>query len=159
MSDEDEVRHLSAEEIGLLKEVARWRRNHDVTFYLTRRGQGLGGAHGFLQWDRFSDAIDGWSGRVRSTVTIERESPGDIGEARNYRYGTFSYHRVTSVREGVDLLVAYGYLPPRFSSAYRAGWEASLLWHDPEVEPRSEAFAKAFHDPKNISFPAVEPTW
>lgn len=30
---------------------------------------------------------------------------------------------VTSIAEAVDVLVALGVLPPRFSTAYRAGWD------------------------------------
>lgn len=32
---------------------------------------------------------------------------------------------VTSIAEAVDVLVALGVLPPPFSTAYRAGWEAA----------------------------------
>jgi hypothetical protein len=146
---EDKV-PLTAEEIGLLKEIVRWRRSHDVSFYLTRGKNTFAGPYGFMEWARFSDAPDGGP-RVRSSVAIDRDEPDRVGEARDYRYGTYSYHRVASVTQAVDLLVALGYLPARFSTAYRAGWDARADATD------ADGCLDLITWPELA--PVVEPTW
>lgn len=144
MSDEDEVRTMTADEIGLMREIVKWRRNHGVTYWRARNPIGR-----FCQW---KDDGDRWS----------RRSVGhDLGDPYVSAGAAYSAHDirvpVQSVTQAVDVLVALGYLPARFSSAYRAGWDSSTLWHDPDVDPA--AFRKAFHDPWNISLPALDPTW
>jgi hypothetical protein len=61
-------------------------------------------------------------------VSFEPES--DIGGAARLLatvdyYGSKELQRlpVTTVTEAVDVLVALGFLPARFSSAYRSGWD------------------------------------
>lgn len=56
-----------------------------------------------------------------------------------------TWHEVQSVTQAVDVLVALGYLPVWFSSAYRAGWDSA-------IECRTLGMDAAAH-------PAVSPTW
>jgi hypothetical protein len=152
MDDEDvRVSVLANEQdVHLLREIAQWRRTHDVNYFQWRPGIG-----GFIEWYRYVD-------RRRRTVSFEPES--DIGGAARLLatvdyYGSQELQRlpVTTVTEAVDVLVALGFLPARFSSAYRSGWDAATVWE--KCEGDEPAFKRLFHDPDNISFPAVEPTW
>jgi hypothetical protein len=99
-------RRMTAAEIGLLKEIVRWRRSHDGEYVYT--------------WSRYR-LIDGksiaWL-RVDSHATCMK-----IGVSADFYREPFTWHRVRTIGEAVDLLVALGYLPMRFSSAYRAGYD------------------------------------
>jgi hypothetical protein len=144
MSDDDEARHLTADEIGLLKEVARWRRNHDVTFSL-HKGAGWW-TRGWVSWDEPRNAAG-----IRRSVTFELDKEAGLGEVSDYHGQSFRWHEVNSVTQAVDVLVAYGYLPPRFSSAYRAGWDARADATD------ADGCLDLFTWPELA--PAVDPTW
>jgi hypothetical protein len=127
---------MTAVEIGLLREIVRWRRSHDGEYVYT--------------WSRYR-LIDGKSFAwlsVDSHATCMK-----IGVSPDFYREPFTWHRVRTIGEAVDLLVVLGYLPMRFSSAYRAGWDASKAWHS-EVDDAT--FARMFHDPDNIAFPALE---
>jgi hypothetical protein len=151
MEDEDvRVSVLANEQdVHLLREIARWRRNHDVTYFQWRPGVGFGV---FTEWYRYVNGN-------RRTVSYEPES--DIGGAARLLatvdyYGGRELQRlpVRTVTEAVDVLVALGFLPARFSSAYRSGWDAATVWE--KCEGDESTFKRLFHDPENISFPAVE---
>lgn len=133
---------LTPDEIALLREIARWRRNNgcDLIFQL-------------------ADVLRLADGRAFTWLR-----PGShavcmkIGVTQDYASGgPFTWHRVVSITQGVDLLVALSYLPPRFSSAYRAGWRAATVWHTGDGQGR--LFRELFHDPANISFPASDLAW
>jgi hypothetical protein len=151
MSDEIEVRRLTVDEIAVLREIVKWRRNHDVDFWRAHGNLGR-----FAQWSEV--------GRDGRQVSIDflRGDDGLYAEmtiGRKREFGGMKVNDRWTVAQGIDVLVSLGYLPPRFSSAYRAGWDASALWHDPKVDEKGEAFRRTFHDPHNIGFPALEPTW
>jgi hypothetical protein len=113
--DEDEQRHLATDEIALMREIIKWRKANGVRFFQWRPGVAFGA---FTEWERWSRGI-----RIRMAyehacgglIIVDTYGPGGGHEAR---------FQPTSVIQAADLLVAYGYLPARFSSAYRAGWEA-----------------------------------
>lgn len=149
MNDEDvRVSVLANEQdVHLLREIARWRRNHGVNYFQWRPGVGFGV---FTEWYRY---VDG----KRRTVSFE---PGSMS-SRPRLVATVDYHGrelqrlpVTTVTEAVDVLVALGLLPARFSSAYRSGWDAATVWE--KCEGDEAVFKRLFHDPENISFPATE---
>lgn len=150
VSDVDEgteVRRLTVEEIALLREVSRWRRNHGVNFFQWRPGVGFGA---FTEWYRYD-------GRKRRTVSYEPKTGAVLVDRDYYGGGALRELPVRTVTETIDCLVALGYLPPRFSSAYRAGWHAAQVWEAPAVHSDDpDEFARLFHDPENISFPVGE---
>lgn len=134
------MRKMTAEEFALLCELARWLRNSGAQRgpygAMVRLGDGRTIAWetvGALHWPR----------------------AGEVGVHPD-RHRPLSWCEVENVTQGVDVLVALGYLPMRFSSAYRAGWDASAAWHG-EVDDAT--FARMFHDPEHIAFPAVGAAW
>lgn len=122
---ETKERHqLTVDEIHLLRTIARWRRATGVSYFQWRPGKGFGV---MTEWKM-------WHGDVRKrrqiNVTYEPDTesgPASLAATRDY-YGSedFKDLSVTTVAEAVDVLVALGFLPPRFSSAYRAGWDAAI---------------------------------
>jgi hypothetical protein len=132
MSDTDtETQRMSTGEIALVREIVRWRRNHGSTSTGTppRRG---------------------WRAGPGGSVSLTED--GDIGITADYHGGPYEWYRARSLTEGVDLLVALGYLPARFSSAYEAGWRTAEKWLMPDADEADE-FRRLFHDPENVSFP------
>jgi hypothetical protein len=134
----DETRRMTVGEITLMREIALWRRSHGVDFYRERR---IG------RWVEWTD--------IANDRNVVCENTGESGFSHGTRYYIHDRVDVQSVTQAVDVLVALGYLPARFSSAYRAGWHASQVWYDPGVMERSDEFDRLFHDPLNVSFPAV----
>lgn len=123
---------LTLDEVALLREVFRWARNHDVT----RTAWG-----------------DAWRQGLKGKMVTRDENT--IGWAPD-RWSDYHWLAVDSIAQAVDVLVAVGYLPQRFSSAYRAGWDASAVWHDDDEAHGGDEFARLFHDVENISFPVGE---
>lgn len=120
MNEDEETRRLTLDEIALLREIVKWRRTKGTVFSLTCGGRGFGGAPGFAEWR------DWTNGQSRS---VAWDRPGEsnfeqVGMSRDSRRQSYTYFAPESVGQTVDILVAYGFLPQRFSSAYRAGWEA-----------------------------------
>ena len=124
---------LTPAEIGLMRAIVTWRRETiDGVWprgeFSTNRGWGH-----FLSWRRYTSAS-------RTSVAVEVAHEGDDNHDRQLRLCVDTACRCGhetrtvefepgSVTEAVDALVALGVLPPRFSSAYRAGWEANEgLW-------------------------------
>lgn len=134
---------MTLDELAVLRELARWRRNHGHEYVV---------GHGLTPTYRLADggAIC-WLG-PRSHATCMK-----IGVTRDYGKVLLVWHRVESVSQALDLLAMLGYLPLRFSSVYRAGWEAAATWFVGDSD--SERFKAMFHDPDNISFPAGEVAW
>lgn len=96
---------MTAAEWALLRQVIRWARAEGVESRY----------HG---WTRRGPIADRWG------VSLEdAESPRLLiwrGRANGRDYW------VASIAEAVDVLVALGILPARFSTAYRAGWDAGM---------------------------------
>lgn len=113
---------MSVQEIALLKEVARWRRANGVRFFQWRPGVGFGV---FSEWKRY-DGRD-----AQTNVSYEPDRSGEEEKrprllvARNYYRDELQVLPVATITEAIDVLVALGFLSPRFSSSYRAGWNAS----------------------------------
>jgi hypothetical protein len=153
MDDEDvRVSVLANEQdVHLLREIAKWRRGHDVNYFQWRPGVGFGV---FTEWYRYV-------GGKRNTVSYEPERssswPRLLATVDYYGSQELKELPVATVTEAVDVLVALGFLPARFSSAYLRGWNAAMVWE--KCEEDEPTFKRLFHDPENISFPAVEPTW
>lgn len=125
---------MTVEEIRLMRAIVRWRRANGVDL---RAWRGC------------------WVLPDGSQISYETTDPAEVAHEPQGR-GGLQWIRVRSVTQAVDLLVALGYLPARFSSAYRAGWHAAEVWHgtwiNDEYQQDAE-FAHLFHDPENISFP------
>jgi hypothetical protein len=79
----------------------------------------------FSEWKRY-DGRD-----AQTNVSYEPDRSGEEEKrprllvARNYYRDELQVLPVTTITEAINVLVALGYLPPRFSSAYRSGWNAS----------------------------------
>lgn len=132
---------MTADEVALLKEVVRWRRNHGVDYDF--RGAAYKMADGRrIAWNTVS--------------ALHWPRAGEVGVYPCARR-PLDWHQVESVTQAIDVLVALGYLPLRFSSAYRAGWEAAMVWE--KCTDDDAVFARMFHDPANVSFPAAEVAW
>lgn len=132
-ADTDQAR-LTTDEIHLLREVARWCHHMGVSY--DARNMEWTDPHG------------------PSVYLLTRDTECDIPTALGVRRkadGERSWYDAESVAEAVDILVAIGFLPSRFSSCYRDGWEASAVWHD--AEGQEAEYRRRFHDPDNISFP------
>jgi hypothetical protein len=141
MSDTDtETQRMSTDEIALVREIVWWRRNHGIDF--VRRINPYGAPY----WKDYRTGREVWyQAREQNPVSVvaDRDAwPVVIHEG--------------SVAQTVDVLVAYGYLPARFSSAYRAGWHAAQVWEQHPATARrgwEDEFKRLFHDPLNVSFP------
>jgi hypothetical protein len=138
--NDTETQRMSADEIALVREIVRWRRNHGIDF--VRRINPYGAPY----WKDYRTGREVWyQAKEQNPVSVVADRatwPAQIP--------------VGSVAQTVDVLVAYGYLPARFSSAYTAGWDASAVWHD-ENDYGSDEFKRLFHDPENVSFPVGGP--
>ncbi|WIM97815.1 hypothetical protein ACTOB_001369 [Actinoplanes oblitus] len=100
---------MTRAERGLLLELFRWARTEGV-----RRD-------GAMRWTSPPPhrwGVDFWNGMDDRDLQVWRE--GQM-VAANYR--------VTSIAEAVDQLVALGIAPAKFSTAYRAGYNAAMRAH------------------------------
>jgi hypothetical protein len=138
MDTETPVR-MTTDEIALMREIVRWRKNHDIDF--VRRA-----VYGAPYWKDYRTGREVW-------FEAKQVRPLGIVEGRKAWPQAIP---ADSLAQAVDLLVAYGYLPQRFSSAYRAGWHAAQVWEQHPATARrgwEAEFARLFRDPLNISFP------
>ena len=130
-----ETTTLTTAEIRLYREIVWWCRNHGVT----RRHHSWG-----FMWREIGGgrrvAFDKRGGVIATAKTLD---------------DSYRWHEITTLTQAVDVLVAYGYLPPRFSSAYGAGWDAAQAWFtgDPDAPADRALHRSLFGDPLNISFP------
>jgi hypothetical protein len=138
------ARRMTVDEIALMREIVRWRRNRWVDQWKASRAFGR-----FVQWTA--------RGKNGKQVTVEFKAADDgayavmtIGTREDL--GGIEIDNAYSFAQAIDALVAFGYLPSRFSSAYRAGWHAAQVWQIGEYGT-SDEFKRLFHDPENISFP------
>lgn len=108
---DEETRHvMTPEEIALMRRIIAWRKAHEIEF-VKRRVLGT-------YW---VDAF-GFTGPKRRAVALELKHSPDapIGVSPGPQH-SYVWYGAESVTQAVDLLVAYGYLPARFSSAYWNG--------------------------------------
>jgi len=141
----DTSTRMTTADVALMREIVRWRKSHGIE---------LSTLHGCYQEPTKWGGI--W-GREQGHAVTWSTDPHD-GAPLGFSKGGSTVHdwrwsEVESFGQAVDLLVAYGFLPPRFSSAYRAGWHAAEVWNDDDCD--REELKRLFHDPENISFPAV----
>lgn len=134
-------RRMTADEFETLKELVRWRRNHGVDFDFRSATLRLGDGR-TIAWN--TESALHWPRAAEIGVNPVRHRP-------------LMWHEVESVTQAIDTLVALGYLPVRFSSAYRYGWDAANTWMKPEIDP--ERFRQMFQDVSSISFPALPAAW
>jgi hypothetical protein len=132
---------MTVAEIALMRELVWWRKANGVQYWRARHPLGR-----FVSWR-----------------TRDREVVWEPSEERPLGYGhprqTAEWVKAETLTQAIDLIVALGYLPARFSSAYRAGWHAAQVWEQHPATARrgwDEEFKRLFHDPYNISFPAGE---
>jgi hypothetical protein len=97
---------MTVREIALMREIVKWRKVGDIT------PARLGRMPCYRYPDHRAVVLTWWDDSV--TVTTD------------YWHEPYSRHRVRSFTEAVDLLVALGYLPARFSTAYAEGWYSAL---------------------------------
>lgn len=111
--DDDQPVRLTTDEIGLMREIVKWRKSRvrhglQETEFVKRN------VYGAPHWIEYITRCEVWFDRKNEhPMAIRRD-----GETWSDVVPTQSF------TEAVDLLVAYGYLPARFSTAYRSGWEA-----------------------------------
>jgi hypothetical protein len=117
MTTTTERRRLTTDEIALMRAIVMWRREPEyppapwprVDFYERQYHTGMGD-HGRSVWFRIP-AVD---------------DPADaygVVDFANARFDPPRSVEVHSLAEAVDVLVAFDFLPARFSSAYRKGWD------------------------------------
>lgn len=128
---------MTVADIALMREIVRWRKNHDIDF--VRRIVPYGAPY----WKDYRTGREVWF--------QPKDWPSLFVVAGRHVHGSAVF--ADSVAQAVDALVAYGYLPQRFSSAYRAGWHAAQVWYDDQMRDEDE-LKRLFGDPENISFPA-----
>lgn len=120
MGESEEVRAsmlANAQDVHLLREIAKWRRVAGIDYWRARGNLGR-----FVQWSEI--------GRDGRQVSIDFERGDEAWYAtmtigRRYEIGGVKGNDDWTLTQAIDVLVAVGYLPPRFSSAYAAGWLAS----------------------------------
>lgn len=141
---------MTTDEIALYRDVVRWCKAHDV-FFQQHNGRWMEHTeYQPIRGPKVGRSVEIWH---RDGVTWELGIDAHGGS----RTAQPVWHKVTSVADAVDLLVHHKLLPPRFHSAYRAGWYACKVWEQhPATAPRghNEEFERLFHAPENISFPA-----
>lgn len=115
MTDET-ARRMTANEIALMREIIAWRKEHEIEFVRRR-------VMGTYWMDTF-----GRTGPARRSVAIELkhswDAPMGLCDGRDSYYAWLAAESFT---QAVDVLVAYNYLPARFSSVYRKAWDMVLL--------------------------------
>lgn len=105
---EDETVRMTVREIALMRRIIAWRKAHEIEF-VRRRVLGM-------YW---VDAF-GLTGPKRRAVALELNQRAALGVVAGMHAG-YRWYEVESVTQAVDVLVAYGYLPAKFSSFYWSG--------------------------------------
>ena len=111
------ARRMTVAEIALMRAVVAWRRANGVTYWKAARILGR-----FAQWSE--------SGRDGRQVSVDFYRGDDAPYAqmvvgRRQEFYGMKVGDGYNVTEAIDILVSIGYLPKRFSSAYRVGWDAA----------------------------------
>lgn len=115
MNDTSDRPTLSASDVALMRQLIAWRKANDIEFVKRR-------IYGAPYW---VDAF-GRTGPKRREVVYDRKQENTLGLFDDD--AGFTWLAPVSLTQAVDVLVAYGYLPARFSSAYRAGWDSCDAW-------------------------------
>jgi hypothetical protein len=127
------TRHFTPEDIALLRAIVKWRKADGVEYIAAmaeyRRTRGYA-----VTWDYTNGSEIGFTRITGSPIR---------------------WFAVRSVTEAIDLIVTFGFLPARFSSAYRRGWDAGLRF---EKALRDRAVGDEWHQ-VCASYPAVPPSF
>jgi hypothetical protein len=111
---------LTPDEIHLLREIARWRREMGISY---------------LRWRAFGRYVEWFTVKGKPGVGVEMNA-----DEPEFGFGTYgeiyTWLDTRDVTEAVDILAAKGLLPSRFSSAYRDGRE--------EIEAKARALAEEY---------------
>lgn len=117
---DNETRRMTTDEIALMREIVWWRRlvtgERPYVEYYQRR------------WH------SGWRDESRE-IAFELpkvDDPEDAYAIVYYctgQYASYTKFEARTLTEAVDVLCAFGYLPARFSTAYRMGYNACMLAH------------------------------
>lgn len=151
MSEGNEVRRMTVDEIAVMREVVKWRKANGVEFYLAALSPLQGVPQGWASWSHHKTI----NGRLHKREVSWDRSQAEIGEVSDYHAQSFRWHEVDSVQQAIDLLVVYGYLPLRFSLAYRGGWWGRDSFSRGEADPDRE---RDFYG-DDERFPAVPGAW
>lgn len=106
MIETDTPQRMTLAEIALMRVIVHWRRANDIEYVPL--------------FSRYC----GENNRTVAWTTLGAQLAPRVGVTPNYHRALLVWYPVTTVTETVDMLVALGYLPARFSTAYRAGWDA-----------------------------------
>ncbi len=113
---------LTIKDIALMRQIIAWRKTVFVELRST---------HGV--WMKVGDPDD------RRAVTWDE---GEVGLTSHYDRERMRWVGVTSLGQAVDVLVAFGYLPARFSTAYRDGWSAGYRVCDGFWDPEGRSLTQ-----------------
>lgn len=122
--EEDPPVRMTPAEIGVMRQIIAWRKANRVDFV---RRDVLG-----MYWEAPYDL----KRRGRDEVAYDNKMTAALGISMRRGWSdNYKWYEVASFTQAVDLLVAFGLLPARFSTAYRAGWDAAyeadqLAWED-----------------------------
>lgn len=110
MEDEDRPVRMTVREIALMRRIIAYRKEHEIEF-VRRRVMGT-------YW---VDAF-GHTGPKRRSVALDlKSSPRAPFATCAGVHHPYRWLPAESLTQAVDLLVAYGYLPAKFSSSYWNG--------------------------------------
>jgi hypothetical protein len=104
---------LSIADIALMRQLIAWRKEVGVEIRPER------GA-----WVDMTKPFRGGQRWITRDMAASDSGEPEVGFGSDYATSPATWIRVSSLTEAVDILVAKGYVPARFSSAYLAGWDA-----------------------------------
>ena len=116
---------LTISDIALMRQIIAWRKANGVDFVKRE-------VYGAPYWARFGGA---------QVVFAQREEEM-LGVSPGRKHLTFTWFAVSSFSQAVDVLVAFGYLPARFSTAYRDGWSAGYRVCDGFWDPEGRSLTQ-----------------
>lgn len=140
MTDVEEApAKLTISDIALMRQIIAWRKAEGIDFVKRK-------VYGAPYWVRY-----GGTGAGRQEVWHQPKGQHSLVMVTDWcprSEGDDDYQSVdpASFKQAVDVLVAFGYLPARFSTAYRDGWSEghflgltdSTCEGHPDVRPARE---------------------
>lgn len=143
---ENESARLTVDEIGVMREIIAWCKESNVYETYCAR------------WEAVSEiAYRPHSTRGRAVDFNQKYDNGaSVAFAGEYSH-TWKPLPARTFTEAVDMLVALGFLPPRFSSAYQAGWGMGIRFA--ELVVRRSDPAEMDLIAAKASMPAGSPVW